>query len=564
MLKQLILTRKLAQKREQLKTLKEKRKELRARRAEMKTREDALEADIKAAAAEAAQEEAEAAVAEFEAEVEALETEISENTDAIEALEAEIETLETELEEINSKAEGEAAPVEGEEASARSERRGKPMPTTYRTTAGMTVTERRQYRADFIARAAERAEVKEFAAGVRSIIGQTRTVKGGDYTVPEVMLPLIREIVEERSKLLAYLTVHSATGTARQPVMGAIPEAVWTDMVANINELDLDFAQIELDGWKVAGYIPIPNSLADDNDVGLLTIVVQALGVATAKALDKAWLFGDGTRMPLGIVARLLQTAQPANYPNAAPAWVDLHNSNVQVITAANSTGLKLFQSIGTCFIAADKDYGTDGQFWAMNHKTHMNLITEAMSINANGSIVTGIGDTMPVLGGDIVEIEDIPDSMIVAGYGQGYSVLQRQGLEIGQSDHVFFLKDQTVFRAVSRYDGMPAIPDAFVVIMINGATVDVSGISFAEDKANKANAIMLNTATASVAVGAKTQLYAITWPGAAAVTWTSATPAKATVDSATGEVTGVAAGTSVITATCGGLTASCTVTVTA
>ena len=169
----------------------------------------------------------------------------------------------------------------------------------------------------------------------------------------------------------------------------------------------------------------------------------------------------------------------------------------------------------------------------------------------------------MPVLGGDIVEIKDIPDNMIVAGYGQCYAVLQRQGLEIGQSDHVFFLKDQTVFRAVSRYDGMPAIPDAFVVIMINGASVDVSGIVFPEDKANKAQAIMLNTATASVAVGGKVQLYAITWPGAAAVTWTSATPAKATVDSATGEVTGVAAGTSVITATCGGLTASCTVTVT-
>jgi hypothetical protein len=45
-------------------------------------------------------------------------------------------------------------------------------------------------------------------------------------------------------------------------------------------------------------------------------------------------------------------------------------------------------------------------------------------------------------------------------------------------------------------------------------------------------------------------------------VTWTSATPAKATV-SATGVVTAVSAGTSVITATVDGLTKTATVTVT-
>ena len=54
----------------------------------------------------------------------------------------------------------------------------------------------------------------------------------------------------------------------------------------------------------------------------------------------------------------------------------------------------------------------------------------------------------------------------------------------------------------------------------------------------------------------------ASTLPVKGEVTWTSGTEAKATVD-ATGKVTGVAAGTSVITATCGDATATCTVTVT-
>jgi uncharacterized protein YjdB len=44
-------------------------------------------------------------------------------------------------------------------------------------------------------------------------------------------------------------------------------------------------------------------------------------------------------------------------------------------------------------------------------------------------------------------------------------------------------------------------------------------------------------------------------------VTWTSSAPEKATVD-AKGNVTGVASGSATITATCNGLTDTCTVTV--
>ena len=74
---------------------------------------------------------------------------------------------------------------------------------------------------------------------------------------------------------------------------------------------------------------------------------------------------------------------------------------------------------------------------------------------------------------------------------------------------------------------------------------------------------------TASVAAGSKIQLTATTNPaGVGSVAWTSGTPEKATVDQNTGEVTGVASGSSVITATFTyktgvAKTSTCTVTVT-
>jgi predicted secreted protein len=71
------------------------------------------------------------------------------------------------------------------------------------------------------------------------------------------------------------------------------------------------------------------------------------------------------------------------------------------------------------------------------------------------------------------------------------------------------------------------------------------------EDTPIAVSAVSVSPATASVEVGNVTNLAAVVSPAAAvqSVTWSSATPATATV-SASGVVTGVAAGTVVITAT--------------
>jgi predicted secreted protein len=71
------------------------------------------------------------------------------------------------------------------------------------------------------------------------------------------------------------------------------------------------------------------------------------------------------------------------------------------------------------------------------------------------------------------------------------------------------------------------------------------------EDTPIPVTSVTVSPVTATVAVGLTTNLLSHIFPNAAvqAVTWSSATPAKATVNSS-GIVTGVAAGTSIITAT--------------
>ena len=154
-------------------------------------------------------------------------------------------------------------------------------------------------------------------------------------------------------------------------------------------------------------------------------------------------------------------------------------------------------------------------------------------------------------------------DNDIVFGYFDNYTLAERSGVKIAASTEVRFIQDQTVVKGTARYDGAPVIAEAFVALNIANSTPATTA-TFAADGANTVAGILL-PATASVASGPTIALPAVLLPLGVedAITWTSATTGKATVDS-DGVVTGVATGSSVITATANGKSASCTVTVTA
>ena len=63
--------------------------------------------------------------------------------------------------------------------------------------------------------------------------------------------------------------------------------------------------------------------------------------------------------------------------------------------------------------------------------------------------------------------------------------MVERAGRQIGQSEEARFIEDQTVFKSTARYDGLPVIPESFVAIGINGATVSAGAVTFAADTAN-------------------------------------------------------------------------------
>ena len=248
-------------------------------------------------------------------------------------------------------------------------------------------------------------------------------------------------------------------------IEGAIPEAVWTEMCANLNELDLAFSQVEVDGYKVGGYFRICNATLEDSDIDLAAELISVLGQAIGYALDKAILFGTGTKMPQGVMTGMA-------------------SGNIQSI-AASVTGVELFQTIIRDAGKAKGKYSRGEKVWVMNENTYTELIAQSLVINAAGAIVAGVNGQMPVIGGVIEVLNFIPDNVIIGGYFDLYLLAERAGTRISTSEHAFWVEDQTGFKGTARYDGKVLIDDAFVAIGLNGATPAAGDVTFAADTAN-------------------------------------------------------------------------------
>lgn len=476
--------------------LQKKRTQINARLKTLTTRRAQLMAEEKALQTRAETEEI----------TEALEQEVEQNTADLAAVESEIADLQEQVADINEQLASVEEDEPGDEG-ADGTRSGN-HPPAVRSVQRTAVPEAGTFRSRskcFGSRSArdsfyQRSEVKAFLERVRELGGSgRRSVKGVDLTIPDVMLEMLRDNVDKTSKLISKVRLRSVNGTARQNIMGKVPEGVWMEMCGKLNELEFAFSQIEVDGYKVGGFIPICNALLADSDVNLGEEIMGMLLAAIGYALDKAIIYGKGRagKMPVGIVTRLAQTQQPDYWGDNQGEWKDLHSANILKLDLQALNGVEFYRTFLQALGKADSDYASGNAVWVMNRKTHMDLIARGLTFSAAGTLVSGINNAMPVENGEIVELDFIPDYEVVGGYFDLYLLVERQGGTLAQSEHVRFIEDETVFKGTARYDGQPIDGEGFTVV--NYANVQpTTVIEFAPDSAAKLNALIVTAAAGS------------------------------------------------------------------
>jgi HK97 family phage major capsid protein len=496
-LKQVLLTRKIAEKTKLLEEARAKDAGFLERRTALDTRADELEAAVLEITADTPAEEVqviEDEVADHEAAEKTLADEVAANDGEKTRLSDEIAKLQAELDEVNSRAKVLPAPTHTPQADPE-ERKDEPYMQNRTKFFGMTREERDQ----FIAR----DDIKTFLTDVRAV---KRGVTNGALLVPEIVLETLRNNMEEYSKLIKFVSLKRVPGTARQTIVGAAPEGVWMEAEGELNELSMSFNQIEVDGYMVGGVIYVHNNLLKDSDFALASEIMSQLGKAIGKAVDRAILFGTGTNMPVGIVTRLAQTTAPANWGTYAPTWTDLHTTNIKKLNIDGTTGATFFASLVAALGVAKPDY-TDGRaFWVMNRATHIKIMAKALAFDAAAALLAGVNNQMPIVGGEIVVDELVESNTIIGGYGSGYLLAEREGATMESSEHYRFVQNQTTFKGYSRYDGMPVFGEAFVVVNFANADATTSS-TFPTDWANTDIGVLGVTAAASASASGKTVL---------------------------------------------------------
>lgn len=490
-LKALLLRKKIDQLKKAREAMEPNLEELRKRSAEIETRAAELEAAVNEMDENTSAEDTQTVTEEvenFDQERREHEAKVQEAESEKEDLEKQIKDTEAELAELEEKQEDKPAEKEPEPEP---EEKPAERKVEFKNMNFRKVFEKMNAEQRSAILGSE--NVKNWLGEYRSAIREKRAITGVGLTIPTEILPLLRENVQNWSKLYDSVNLQQVSGEARQPIMGTIPEAVWTECCANLNELNLAFNDWVVDCYKVGGYFAVCKANAEDSDIDLLAAIVEALGQAIGKALDKAILYGRNiaanSKMPLGVVSRILQTAAPADYPSTARTWADLHTSHVTAVGTSQApvSGVNLIKGIIGASAVASSDYSRGEITWLMNDKTYKKIITESLEVNAAGALVAGVNGQMPVVGGEIKVLNFIQDDVIIYGYFDLYLLAERAGREFASSEHVRFLQDQIVYKGTARYDGAPIIAEAFGIVALNGATASATAVTFPQDTANNA-----------------------------------------------------------------------------
>lgn len=455
----IVLKKKITDAKKDIETLRANRETLANRADELKKRESEIVSAVDEVSNEEEQKAVEELAAAYDADKSEFDNDVNENETKISDMEKAVEDMERELSEIESEQTRTVPPPpekSDEQTTTKSKKKTGGKRTMFKTRSirMMNYAEREEL--------ITRDETKEFLAEIRAAVMEKRALSGGNYLIPRTITDLIREDIIEYSKLYKHCRVRSLSGDGRVIIMGTSAEAFWEECCDPIYELEKSINKVDIDCFKVAGFIPLCNALIEDSDIDLLDEIMVSILQGIGLALDKAILYGTGVKMPTGVVTAIDDDET-------------LKVTNEVTIAAASSTGVDLFKALVKAGAKAANNYARGEKTWTMNEATYTTLKAEALSVNAAGAIVSGIDGTMPVAGGTIEVLNFIPDENIVAGYFDLYVLGERKGMTIDTSEHVRFIQDQTVVRGRARYDGKPAIPGAFVVIGINGTDPSVS-----------------------------------------------------------------------------------------
>ena len=345
-------------------------------------------------------------------------------------LEEENQTLQAKIDELEAKIAGleEENRSEEEEIETAVEKADTKIQEEKREVIPMT---KRQSRLAYL----NQETVRDFYSKLSNVV-KTRSITDADLTIPVEVIDNLLPSVAERSVFYDEVNVVRLSGEGRAILEGANPEAIWTEMCDPVQELALTFSAVEIDGYKVGGFIPVCNAIIEDSMINLADYVEDKLATAIAKAIDKAIVVGTGAtgKQPTGITNGVTPTALADN----------------DIPTILGTIGSLRSDNLGTVKIA-------------MRRADYFAKLFSQLVLVPDNAPATMPNILQPTLAGIPIIFSDyVPAGEFVIGDFKKYLLGERSGTQFAVSRDVKFIEDQTVFKMTARYDGKPVDEDYF------------------------------------------------------------------------------------------------------
>lgn len=136
-----------------------------------------------------------------------------------------------------------------------------------------------------------------------SNVMQEGVAEDGGYLVPEEYDNRLIQKLSENNIIRKLGTRITTAGTHKINIAATTPAAAWIDEGGALTFGDATFAQINLDAHKLHVAVKVTEELLYDSAFPLEKYIVDEFGKALANAEEDAFLNGNGTGKPLGILA---------------------------------------------------------------------------------------------------------------------------------------------------------------------------------------------------------------------------------------------------------------------
>jgi HK97 family phage major capsid protein len=293
----------------------------------------------------------------------------------------------------------------------------------------------------------------------------------GGYLVPD---QISNELLELRSAQTVLRPLFSklqvSSDTLRIPSITGGLTAGWVAELAEKPVSDLTFGEISVNVFTKAGLAVASNQLLADAKQSVDRLVYRDLAKRLAIVEEVALINGTGTGQPTGI----LNTAGIQTEATTAATQLAVLDNILNAITKIYTNYFGAPNAIVMhprtwAWLIAARESGTSGNYLlASPGSADPRQADESLPGYGQGALPRG-----SIFGFPVYTTVNVPTTLgggtesriIVGNFSEGL-ILDRQGVTLDASEHVYFTSNQTVFRAEDRMGFTAArYPKAFCVV---------------------------------------------------------------------------------------------------